>query len=191
MSLLELFVLAVCLAMDAFSVSVCGSLALAPESRMRGALRFGIWFGFFQFLMPLIGFLAAFQARGYIEAYDHWIAFFLLNYIGITMIRESRDYSCEGIKPLDKYSNREMLLMAVATSIDALAVGVSFAFLAVDLWTSSIMIGVVTFALSFLGGMVGFRLGERFRGYAELVGGGVLCLIGLKILLEHLGYIAW
>ena len=166
MNLIDLFLLAVSLSMDAFSVSICGSLALAPASRLRGAVRFGAWFGFFQFLMPVIGFYCASWAIDYIRDYDHWVAFFLLMYLGLNMIRESRE-ACE----------------------DALAVGISFAFLNVRVLESSVLIGVVTFCFSFAGGLIGFRLGERFRSRAESVGGVVLCLLGVKILLEHLGYL--
>ena len=161
MGFFELLLIAVSLAMDAFSVSICGSLALAPSSRFAGAVKFGAWFGAFQFLMPVIGYWTAYWAVEYIEAYDHWIAFFLLLYIGINMI----------------------------TSIDALAVGVSFAVLDVNIWTSSLLIGVVTFIISFLGGTIGFKLGERFRSHATRAGGLVLCLIGIKVLLEHTGYL--
>ncbi|MEE3380591.1 MAG: manganese efflux pump MntP family protein [Succiniclasticum sp.] len=185
MNLIDLFLLAVSLSMDAFSVSICGSLALAPASRLRGAVRFGAWFGFFQFLMPVIGFYCASWAIDYIRDYDHWVAFFLLMYLGLNMIRESRE-ACELV---DSYSARRMLTLAVATSIDALAVGISFAFLNVRVLESSVLIGVVTFCFSFAGGLIGFRLGERFRSRAESVGGVVLCLLGVKILLEHLGYL--
>ena len=164
MSFFELLLIAVSLAMDAFSVSICGSLALAPSSRFAGAVKFGAWFGAFQFFMPVIGYWTAYWAVEYIEAYDHWIAFFLLLYIGINML-------------------------AVATSIDALAVGVSFAVLDVNIWTSSLLIGAVTFIISFLGGTIGFKLGEHFRSHATRTGGLVLCLIGLKVLLEHTGYL--
>ena len=130
MGLLELLLLAVGLAMDAFAVSICGSLALAPASRFSGALRFGIWFGFFQALMPVVGFFCAIRFRSYIETYDHWIAFILLIYLGINMLREADAADSCNLK--QHYNIREMLTLAVATSIDALAVGVSFAFLDVD-----------------------------------------------------------
>jgi len=182
---LELLLIAVSLAMDAFSVSICGSLALSPSSRLAGAFKFGAWFGVFQFLMPVIGYWTAYRAVEYIEAYDHWIAFFLLLYIGVNMIREAGEDS----EVIESYSVKRMFLLAVATSIDALAVGVSFAVLDVNIWTSSLLIGVVTFFISFLGGTIGFKLGERFRGCATRAGGLVLCLIGLKVLLEHTGYL--
>ena len=185
MGFFELLLIAVSLAMDAFSVSICGSLALSPSSRFAGAVKFGAWFGAFQFLMPVIGYWTAYWAVEYIEAYDHWIAFFLLLYIGINMIREAG----EDAEVIESYGVKRMFLLAVATSIDALAVGVSFAVLDVNIWTSSLLIGVVTFIISFLGGTIGFKLGERFRNHATRTGGLVLCLIGLKVLLEHTGYL--
>ena len=177
MGLLELLLLAVGLAMDAFAVSICGSLALAPASRFSGALRFGIWFGFFQALMPVVGFFCAIRFRSYIETYDHWIAFILLIYLGINMLREADAAdSCN----LKQHYN---------TSIDALAVGGSFAFLDVDIWTAAGLIGLVTFIFSMVGGLAGFRLGERIGSRATLVGGCVLIIIGTKILLEHTGWL--
>lgn len=185
MGIVELLLIAVSLAMDAFSVSVCGSLALTPSSRTAGALRFGAWFGIFQFLMPVIGYWVAYRAVEYIEAYDHWIAFLLLMYIGINMIREAGGEE----EVVESYGIKRMFLLAVATSIDALAVGVSFAVLDVNIWTSGLLIGIVTFVISFIGGTIGFKLGERFRSHATIAGGTVLCLIGLKVLLEHTGFL--
>ena len=155
MGLLELLLLAVGLAMDAFAVSICGSLALAPASRFSGALRFGIWFGFFQALMPVVGFFCAIRFRSYIETYDHWIAFILLIYLGINMLREADAADSCNLK--QHYNIREMLTLAVATSIDALAVGVSFAFLDVDIWTAAGLIGLVTFIFSMVGSAAELR----------------------------------
>lgn len=186
MGVVELFFLAVGLSMDAFSVSICGSMALSPASRLKGAFSFGSWFGVFQFLMPVIGYFAAFWAHSYIERYDHWLAFLLLVYIGFGMIRESGK-ACEVVT---SYGKKKMFLLAVATSIDALAVGISFAFLNINVWTSSLLIGITTFIFSFVGGLVGFKLGDSLHAKAELAGGCVLCLLGVKILLEHLGYLA-
>ncbi len=179
MSLPELLLLAVGLAMDAFTVSICGSLALAPASRFGGARRFGIWFGFFQALMPVLGFFCAIRFRAYIEAYDHWIAFALLVYLGIKMLREAETADSCDLK--QHYNIREMLTLAVATSIDALAVGVS--------WSAAGLIGLVTFIFSMAGGLAGFRLGERIGSRATLAGGCVLIIIGTKILLEHTGWL--
>lgn len=186
MGIIELLFIAVGLSMDAFSVSVCGSMALRPASRMMGAMRFGVWFGGFQILMPIIGYWSAYRFRSAIEAYDHWIAFFLLLYIGINMIREAGKDCPVG---LEGYSLSRMALLAIATSIDALAIGVSFALLDINIWVSSLLIGITTFLFSFWGGLLGFRLGRVFSSYAEKTGGVILCLIGLKILLEHTGYL--
>lgn len=187
MGLFELLLLAAGLAMDAFAVSICGSLALAPVSRFDGALRFGIWFGFFQALMPVVGFFCAISFREYIEAYDHWIVFLLLTYLAFNMLREAAAADSCDLK--QHYNVGEMLTLAVATSIDALAVGVSFAFLDVDIWTAAALIGIVTFIFSMVGGLAGFRLGERIGSRATMMGGCVLLIIGIKILLEHTGWL--
>lgn len=186
MGIIELLLIAVGLSMDAFSVSVCGSMALRPARRALGAVKFGLWFGGFQLLMPILGYWAAYRFRSNIEAYDHWIAFFLLLYIGVNMIREAGK---ECPANLESYSFSRMALLAVATSIDALAIGVSFALLSINIWTSSLLIGITTFLFSFGGGLLGFKLGATFSSHAERTGGVILCLIGLKILLEHTGYL--
>lgn len=185
MGLAELLLLAVGLAMDAFAVSVCGSMVLTPDNRLRGALRFGGWFGAFQFLMPVIGYFGAVSFRDYITEYDHWLAFFLLLYLGINMIRESNE-ACHVKKD---YTMKEMAVLAIATSIDALAVGISLAFLNTDIWSASILIGVVTFAIAAFGGLAGFKLGAMAGKRADVAGGLVLIFIGVKILLEHTGII--
>lgn len=185
MGLAELLLLAVGLAMDAFAVSVCGSMVLIPDNRLRGALRFGSWFGAFQFLMPVIGYFGAVSFRDYITEYGHWLAFFLLLYLGINMIREANE-ACHVKKD---YSVKEMAVLAIATSIDALAVGISLAFLNTDIWSASILIGVVTFAIAAFGGLAGFKLGAMAGKRADVAGGLVLIFIGVKILLEHTGII--
>lgn len=185
MGLLELFLLSVSLAMDAFAVSICGSMVLSPADRTAGALRFGAWFGFFQFLMPLIGYFGAISFIEYITAYDHWMAFALLLYLGVNMIREAK----EACSVKHSYTTKEMAVLAVATSIDALAVGISLAFLNTNIWLASSMIGVVTFAIATFGGMVGFRLGSAVGKNANIIGGLVLIAIGVKIVLEHTGFI--
>ena len=182
MSLAELLLLAVGLAMDAFAVSVCGSMVLIPDNRLRGALRFGSWFGAFQFLL---GYYSAVSFRDYITEYDHWLAFFLLLYLGINMIREANE-ACHVKKD---YTVKEMAVLAIATSIDALAVGISLAFLNTDIWSASILIGVVTFAIAAFGGLAGFKLGAMAGKRADVAGGLVLIFIGVKILLEHTGII--
>mgnify|MGYP000186578617 CR=1 FL=1 len=169
MGLLELLLLAVGLAMDAFAVSICGSLALAPASRFSGALRFGIWFGFFQALMPVVGFFCAIRFRSYIETYDHWIAFILLIYLGINMLREADAADSCNLK--QHYNIREMLTLAVATSIDALAVGVSFAFLDVDIWTAADRSGNFYFFYGRWFGWLQVRREDRQQSYVS----GRLC----------------
>ena len=184
MSLIEIILIGIGLSMDAFAVSICGSMVLAPKDRFKGALRFGLWFGFFQMLMPVLGFFTAGTFYEYIKNYDHWVALLLLLYLGGNMIWESRE---GGEPPTQKsYGFRRMLLLAVATSIDALAVGVSFACLQVDIWQSIGIIGIITFGFSFFGGLLGFQLGALVGRRANLVGGLVLVGIGIKVLLEHI-----
>lgn len=183
MGFAELFVLAVGLSMDAFAVSICKGLsirALMP----RHAVIVGLWFGAFQALMPLIGWLlgAAFADR--IAEVDHWIAFVLLSLIGGNMIREALGKEEEDCSP--SLAPLTMLVLAVATSIDALAVGVTFAFLRVDILPAVALIGGCTFLISAAGVKVGNVFGVRYKSKAELLGGVVLVLIGVKILLEHL-----
>ena len=185
MSLWELFVIAVGLSMDAFAVSVRKGLATG-QVRLRHAMTAGAYFGGFQALMPLTGFLLGVRFQYMITSIDHWIAFVLLGIIGINMIRESR----EEAETLDcDFCFRAMLPLAVATSIDALAVGVSFAFLRVDIVPAVCFIGVVTFVLSAIGVKVGSVFGTKYKSKAELAGGIVLVAMGTKILLEHLGFL--
>ena len=188
MNIVDLFLIAVGLSMDAFAVSVGKGLSVA-KVRPRYALAVGVWFGGFQALMPIVGYFLGVGFRHTIESFDHWIAFALLAIIGINMIRESMEKEEEnnscGCCSTNELSARKMFPMAVATSIDALAVGVSFAFLAVDIWTSALAIGVTTFVLSFVGVKVGNIFGAKYKSKAELAGGIILILIGLKILLEH------
>ncbi len=183
MQLWELFVIAVGLSMDAFAVSICKGLS-APKMRTRYAVIAGLWFGAFQGLMPLGGWLLGTRFEGLITSMDHWIAFLLLGFIGGSMIKESRQ-GCESLDP--SFGARAMLPLAVATSIDALAVGVTFAFLRVDILPAVCFIGGITFVLSAVGVKVGSVFGTRFKSKAELFGGVVLIGMGLKILLEHLG----
>ncbi len=183
MSLLELFILAVGLSMDAMAVAICKGLS-APKLRFRHAVITGLYFGGFQAAMPVLGYFLARGFRAYIEQVDHWIAFVLLGLIGANMIKESFG----GAEACDcSFSPKAMLPMAVATSIDALAVGVTFAFLEVTIAPAVTLIGVITFALSAVGVYVGHLFGARFKSKAELVGGIVLILMGCKILFEHLG----
>ena len=184
MGLSELFVLAVGLSMDAFAVSVCKGLAM-PEITLKRTLTVGLWFGAFQALMPVAGYLLGVRFRGRITAVDHWVAFVLLGAIGVNMIREA----CSGDpeEENDSLDIRTMFLLAVATSIDALAVGITFAFLNVHILAAVSFIGVTTFTLSGVGVKIGNVFGARCKSKAELAGGAILILLGLKILLEHLG----
>ena len=183
MGLLELFILAVGLSMDAFAVSVCKGLAM-KQITFKNAAIVGAWFGGFQALMPLIGyFLGSFFAE-MIEKYDHWVAFVLLAIIGGNMIKESFGKDEKVDSSMDVKS---MLLLAIATSIDALAVGVTFAFLQVQIVPAVSFIGVITFIFSAVGVKIGSLFGTKYKSKAELFGGIVLVLIGIKILLEGIG----
>ncbi len=186
MSLFELFLIAVGLSMDAFAVAICKGLAMQRVNR-RDALLLAAFFGGFQALMPLTGYLLGSQFAGYIERWDHWIAFVLLAFIGGNMIKESREQTEEEQESCGNVTYRELFTLAVATSIDALAVGVSFAFLGVRIGHAVTLIGCTTFALTLVGVWVGNLFGSRYKSRAELTGGVILILIGLKILLEHLG----
>ena len=186
MSLIELFLIAVGLSMDAFAVAVCKGLAM-PKMSWKGAAIVGLYFGGFQALMPFLGYLLGAGFKDAISAYDHWVAFILLALIGGNMIRESREDEEESRDA--SLSFRSMVLLAIATSIDALAVGVTLAFLDVPLLSSVCFIGVVTFCLSLVGVKAGNVFGCKYKSKAEFVGGLVLILIGLKILLEHMGVI--
>ena len=184
LGLIELFILAVGLSMDAFAVAICKGLALR-EVRCPQMALVGLWFGGFQALMPLLGYLVGSRFAGAIEAVDHWLAFILLAVIGGNMIREALAKNEAAADA--SLAWRKMLPLAVATSIDALAVGVSFAFLRVDIVPAVSFIGGVTFLLSAAGVKVGSLFGARYKARAELAGGVILIVLGLKILLEHLG----
>ena len=186
MGIFELILIAVGLSMDAFAVAVCKGLSMQRIDR-RDALLLGVFFGGFQALMPLLGYLLGSGFAGYIERWDHWIAFVLLAFIGGNMIRESFEGEEEDCGCYEPLRYRELFTLAVATSIDALAVGVSFAFLSVTILPAVTLIGCTTFALTLVGVWVGNLFGARYKSRAELTGGVILILIGLKILLEHLG----
>lgn len=186
MSDLTLLMLAISLSMDAFAVSVCGGLSLPSSSRIKGGVVFGVWFGGFQAFMPVVGYYIGARFAKLIDVYDHWIAFGLLSYIGITMLLEAKD-SC--VYKYNITDNRRMLTLAVATSIDALAVGVSFVFLHVDIIKAAVFIGATTFLISFFGCVFGSKLGAKSRTKAEFAGGVVLIGLGCKILAEHLGLV--
>ncbi len=183
MSLVELFILAVGLSMDAFAVSICKGLSLGKISKKHMAIA-GAWFGGFQALMPLIGYFLGSFFADMITKYAHWIAFILLVIIGGNMIKEALG---EDEKVDASMGVKEMFLLAVATSIDALAVGVTFAFLKVAIVPAVSFIGCVTFVCSAIGVKIGSIFGSKYRSKAELCGGIILILIGLKILLEGIG----
>ena len=183
MSFWELLIIAVGLSMDAFAIAICKGLSVG-KAEIKHYLITGLWFGGAQALMPLLGYLLGTGFQSFIEKIDHWIAFVLLGLIGLSMIRESR----EKCKPLnDSFSPKVMLPLAIADSIDALAAGVTFAFLKVDIIAAVLLIGAITFAFSVLGVWLGSRFGEKYRSKAELAGGIILIAVGTKILLEHLG----
>ena len=183
MSTYELFIIAVGLSMDALAVAICKGLSMAKMSWRKGII-VGLWFGGFQALMPLIGYLLGAQFESKITAFDHWIAFILLGLIGGNMIREG--VSGDEEKTDDSVSIKSMLPLAIATSIDALAFGVTFAFLRVNIVYAVSFIGVITFLLSTVGVKVGNVFGARYKSKAEIAGGVILILMGLKILIEHL-----
>ena len=186
MGLIELFLIAVGLSMDAFAVSVCKGLAM-PKCTFKKAAIVGLWFGGFQALMPAIGYILGAQFQEAIASIDHWIAFVLLALIGGNMIHEALDTDEEEADA--SLDVKTMFLLAVATSIDALAIGITFAFLKVNIIPAVCFIGIVTFIISFAGVKIGNVFGARYKNKAEIVGGVILILLGLKILLEHLGFL--
>lgn len=189
MSLWSLLLTALGLSMDAFAVSLCKGLRM-PRLSWKNALIIGLFFGVFQAAMPLIGWLLGSQFERYITSVDHWIVFALLAFVGGKMIYEAvkdkdEDGACDASLNL-----KELVVLAFATSIDALAVGISFAFLQVRILPAVLTIGAITCGLSVVGVAIGHRFGARYQKYATFAGGGILILIGLKILLEHLGVFA-
>ena len=188
----ELFILGIGVSMDAFAVSICKGLAV-KNARLKECATCGVWFGGFQALMPLIGFFLGALFYDAISAFDHWIAFGLLGLIGINMLREAfgKEEACGECDNGNDMSVKTMFIMAVATSIDALAVGISLAMAGdVNIFTAVTLIGVITFIMAAIGVKIGNVFGSRFEKKAEAAGGIILVLLGLKILLEHLGVIA-
>ena len=188
MGLIEIIFIGIGLAMDAFAVSVCKGLSM-KKINWKNAIIIAIYFGIFQALMPVVGYFLGTAFSSIVESVDHWIAFILLAAIGGNMIKESTDDEVE--KRNDNVDFRTMIVLAIATSIDALAVGVTFAFFKVNLVLAIILIGIITFALSILGVIIGNKFGDKLQNKAELTGGIILILIGLKILLEHLGILVF
>ncbi|KYJ83322.1 manganese efflux pump [Bifidobacterium bifidum] len=189
-AMIEILLISVSVAMDAFAVSIGKGLTVT-RARPVDVIKTALWFGGFQALFPLLGFFAANTFSKYVTAVDHWIIFALLAFIGGNMIREAFGEEEENSRETAQFDWRHMLPLAVACSIDAFAVGVSFAFMQVNIWFSVIVIGVVTGAFSAAGLYIGRVFGARWQKPAQIAGGAVLVLIGLKVLLEHLGFIAW
>lgn len=189
MGITELLLVAVGLSMDAFAVAVCKGLSMSRINYKRGFL-IALFFGIFQAAMPLIGWVLGVQFEEYIVTFDHWIAFVLLGFIGVKMLFEAFEKE-EKENCADDFHIGELFVLAIATSIDALAIGITFALIAheIDIWGSVSIIGAVTFVLSFAGVILGNKFGSRYKKWAELAGGIILCLMGIKILLEHLGVI--
>ena len=189
MTLLEIFLIGIGLSMDAFAVAICKELAMPDKVDGKGALLIALYFGVFQAVMPALGWLLGSQFARYVTQMAPWIAFVLLAWIGGSMIRESLSKEEKEEAEMGAVSHKELLVLAVATSIDALAVGVTFSMLelAVSIGAAVALIGCTTFVISLGGVYVGNVFGARYKGKAEFVGGAILILIGVKILLEHFG----
>ncbi len=186
MGIIELLLVGVSLAMDATAVSICKGLSMKKLSGKK-AMIIALYFGIFQALMPAIGYVLGVSFKNFVESIDHWIAFILLLVIGVNMIVETLKSDNETSN--DKVDFKTMLPLAIATSIDALAVGITLAFLNVNFILAIISFGLITFALSILGVIIGHKFGSKYGNIANIVGGIILILIGTKILLEHLGII--
>jgi putative Mn2+ efflux pump MntP len=184
MSIFEILLISIGLAMDAFAVSVCKGLSM-EKFDLKKCIIIALYFGLFQAGMPAIGYLLGDSFYTIVENIDHWIAFVLLLAIGINMIKESFDDEIE--KRNDNVDFKTMIILAIATSIDALTVGITFAFLDVNIFTSIAFIGIITFVMSMCGVKIGNKFGDKYQNKAELLGGIILIFIGIKILLEHLG----
>ena len=190
MPIAEIILLAIALAMDAFSVSITQGMLIRKKA-FPLALKLSIVFGFFQALMPLVGYLLGTTFASYIQSIDHWIAFILLGFLGFRMIRESlqNDELLESGHDLDSLDFKTVIVLAIATSIDALAAGVTFAFLKTNILMAVAIIGILTAFLCFIGVYIGYLARSKFKFNMELIGGCILVILGLKILLEHLGMI--
>lgn len=195
MTILELFFVAVGVSMDAFAAAICKGLSL-HKANLKSATTVGLYFGIFQAGMPLIGYTLGVQFQDKIAAIDHWLAFILLGAVGLSLIGDSRDRYCEvpledftGKKMREALGFKKMSVLAIATSIDALAVGVTFAFLDVDIVPAVSFIGVTTFLFSIVGVYIGNAFGVKYKSKAEFAGGLILILMGFHILLQHLGVI--
>lgn len=186
MGILEIFLIGIGLSMDAFAVSVCKGLSM-KKLDWKKAIIIALYFGVFQAVMPVVGYLLGTTFESLVTQVDHWIAFILLGIIGANMIKEALGKESENSN--DKVDFKTMIVLAIATSIDALAVGITFAFLKTKLLSSILIIGVTTFVLSLVGVKIGNKFGDKYEKKAEFLGGVILILIGVKILIEHLGII--
>ena len=183
MGIIEIFLISIGLAMDAFAVSVCKGLSM-KKMNWKKAVIVAIYFGIFQALMPVIGFFLGSTFEELVTKIDHWLAFILLSAIGINMLKEAISKETEAFS--DEVNFKTMVVLALATSIDALAIGITFAFLRVRLIFSVLIIGIITFLISFIGVKIGNKFGDKYEKKAEILGGGILIFLGIKILLEHL-----
>ena len=185
MNIFEVGLIGIGLAMDAFSVSICKGISMKKIDLKKTAI-ISIYFGFFQFIMPIIGFLLGSSFEEIVKNLDHWIAFILLGIIGINMMKEAFDDKINNTN--NRIDFKTMIFLAIATSIDALAVGITFAFYNVNIIISSLFIGIITFALACFGVKLGFEFGNKYKNKAELIGGIILVLIGFKILVGDLNF---
>lgn len=183
MSFLEILLISIGLAMDAFAVSICKGLAMT-KMNWKKAVIIGLYFGIFQAIMPIIGYYLGESFQGLVTSIDHWIIFGLLAFIGGNMIKEALDKEKQEVN--DNIDIKTMIILAIATSIDALAVGITLAFLEINLTLAVSLIGIITFILSVIGVKIGNKFGAKYERKAELVGGLILIFIGVKILIEHL-----
>ena len=190
MTFIEILLIGVGLSMDAFAVALSKGLSMR-KLNMKAGILIAVFFGFFQAFMPFVGWLVCRNFEKYITRVDHWIVFVLLGFIGIKMIVDAiKEFKKEEKEEKDgQIRIGELFLLAIATSIDALAVGISFAFLNINIWSSITIIGITTLILSFIGVLIGCKFGARFQTKAQIAGGIILILVGVKILLEHLGVI--
>lgn len=182
MNIIEILLIGIGLAMDAFAVSICKGLSMKKLDKKKTAI-IGLYFGVFQGLMPVIGYFLGKGFENFVTSIDHWIAFILLVFIGGNMIKEAFK---EEEKVNDDVSFKTMIILAIATSIDALAIGITFAFLGVNIWLSVLAIGIITFAISAIGVIIGNKFGDKYEKKAQIFGGIILIIIGAKILIEHL-----
>ena len=183
MSFIEVFLIGVGLAMDAFAVSICKGLSIKKTSYKK-VITIALYFSIFQALMPLIGYLIGSTFESLITTIDHWLAFILLNIIGINMIKESKTENSETIN--DKVDFKTMFLLAIATSIDALTIGITFAFLKTNIFNNILTIGITTFIITSIGVLIGKKFGSKYEKKSQILGGLILIFMGIKILIDHI-----